>query len=127
MITVTVNEILDSVEFFKKLGNMPLQAKVAFKVTRMMKAIDEEIANFGSAKQQVLKRYADLNERGELILNEKSEANVKEENREKYRAEMIELLKTEINLQIDPIELDELGDIDFTPNELMDIEKFIKI
>ena len=48
MITVTVKEIMDSVEVMRSLSQKSLKGRVAYKVARMLRELDKELTLFNN-------------------------------------------------------------------------------
>ena len=126
MIKVTITDILNGTEILQKLSNTGLKAKLAWQVSRLLKAVDKEVQEFNETRMALIKKYGEKDENGELITDDKGNCKIITENVEKFSAELNELVAAEIEINANKIKMDDLENIDFTPSEMVALEPFIE-
>ena len=126
MITVTLENIINSAESLRALAQKELKGKTAYRVSRMLRELDNEYSLFNETRAELIKKYGVRDENGELVVSENGDYTLEKEHIEDFYKEINDLLKNEIELNVNKIELDDLGDITFTPNEMLMLEPFIE-
>ena len=66
MITVKISDLLNSTEALQKLANKELKAKLAWTISRLLKAAEAEIQNFNDTRMNLIRKYGEKDENGEL-------------------------------------------------------------
>lgn len=127
MIKVKVSQLLDSTETLKKLANMQLKARLAFQVGRVLKAADAEITNFNEARMNLIKKFGEKDENGELITDDKGNCKIPTESTDTFSDELNDLINTEVEINANPIHMEDLENLDFTPSEMVALESFIDL
>lgn len=125
MIKVTITDILNGTEILQKLSNTGLRAKLAWQVSRLLKAVDKEVQEFNEARMELIKKYGEKDESGELITDEKGNCKIATTSTDTFTAELNELVESEIEINANKIKMDDLENIDFTPSEMIALEPFI--
>lgn len=125
MITVKISNLLNSTEVLQKLSKTQLKAKTAWQVSKVLKLAEEEMQTFNDTRMEVLKKYAEKDENGELITDENNNCKIIPEKISEFNDELTELLDNEIELNVNKINIEDLNDIDFTPAEINSLEAFI--
>lgn len=125
LINTTIREILSSVSFFNDLSQQKLRARTAFKVAKILRLLEAEIVNFETAKQAIFNKYGEKDDDGNFI-NKDNMIVVKPELADDYNREATELLDTKIEIQAEPLTLEELEDTNFAPEDIRNIVNFIK-
>lgn len=126
LIEITLNDILNSQQALQEIAGMNMRAKTAFKIARIVHAIESELESFNKARQNLLKKYGEKDSDGKLVINEEGNYIIIPDKIDYYNNEIKELLTTNIQLNIEPIELNELEQLEFTPTFAYQIEKYIK-
>ena len=125
MIKVTISQLLDSTEALQKLARMQLKAKLAWNVSKLLKAADVEIQDFNEARLELIKKYGEKDESGELITDENGNCKIKPESINDFTTELTELTASEIEINANKVRIDDLENIDFTPADMTVLEAFI--
>lgn len=125
MIKVKMSQLLDSTETLKKLSNMQLKARLAFQIGRVLKAADSEITNFNEARMNLIKKYGEKDENGDLKTDEKGNCTIPNESTEEFGHELNDLIETEVEINANPIKIADLENLDFTPSDMVGLEGFI--
>lgn len=125
MITVTLKEIVESQDVMRVLSNKPLRGRAAFKVARLLKKLETELTTFNDTRIKLIESYAKKDENGQFVTNEKNEYQFDQENANKFVEEINKLLLEEIEIDANPILIDEIEELDFTPSEMALLEPFM--
>ncbi len=115
MIKTTMNDILNSVQIFRNISETPMNIKSAYKIVKVMKAIEKEQEIFLEAQQKLIEKYS-----------KKDKIAIDEQFIDKYNEEMKVFLKTEVELAVEPIEIEDIENIEITPAQVYLIDDFIQ-
>ena len=126
MITVKLEEIVNGAEALKVLANKSLKGKTAYRVSRLLRELEKEFSLFNDTRGELIKKYGEKDENGELKVNENSEYTIAPENIQAFYNEINEILGNEVEINGNKIPLAEIGELDFTPNEMIALEPFIE-
>lgn len=125
MIKVTITDILNGTEILQKLSSTGLKAKLAWQVSRLLKAVDTEVQEFNTTRMELIKKYGEKDGQGELITDEKGNCKIITDNIDQFTSELNELVASEIEINANKLKMDDLENIDFTPSEMIALEPFI--
>ena len=126
MIETSIKDIIGGKEVFKRLVEMPLNIKVAYNIARIIREIEKENKTFEDTRQKLLFKYGEKDSSGQLIINQNNQITIIPEQINNYNKEIQELLDEKIKLNVEPISLNDLGEIQITPAEIYQINMFIK-
>lgn len=99
-ITVTLAELLNSQQALQALAGQPLPARLAFKLSKVLKAVTKELDQCNETRIQLCDRFGQKQEDGTYKFSKKNE--------EAVNAEYQELVKTEVVLHVERIDLENL-------------------
>ena len=125
MISVKISDLLNSTETLQKLAKKDFKAKLAWTVARLLKAAEAEIQSFNETRMNVIRKYGEKDENGELLTDEKGNCKVLPENVTDFSNELNELMATEVEINANKIKIELLEDIEFTPQEMAQLEPFV--
>lgn len=125
MMTVTLKDIVESQEVMRTLSNKPLRGRVAFKVARLLKKLEAELTTFNDTRVKLIESYAKKDENGNYVTNDKNEYQFDRDNANKFIEEVNKLLSEELQIDANPILVDEIEELDFTPAEMAVLEPFM--
>lgn len=125
MINVKIADLLNSTDVLQKLANKELKAKLAWSVSKLLKAADKEIQDFNETRMNLIKKYGEKDESGELITDEKGNCKIIADNMNTFTTELNELMNADVEINANKILIDDIGDIEFTPSEMTVLETFI--
>lgn len=125
MIQTNLATVIGSMEAIKKLLDNPIKGKTAYKIAKLVKKMEEEYALFNESRLKLLNKYAVKDEGGQPVV-ENGNYKVLPESIANFNQEIAELLDAEVSFDLEPISLEEIGDIEFTPAEMLMIDSFIK-
>lgn len=126
MISVKINDLLNATDTLQELSRKSLKARLAFDVSRLLKAADVEVSQFNEARMKILQKYGEKDENGELVSDEKGNCRIANENLTDFNNELNELIGAQVELNANKISIDALDNLDFTPVEMVALEPFIE-
>ena len=125
MIKVKISDLLNSTEALQKLAGTELKAKLAWQVGRILKSADAEIQSFNDTRMNLIKKYGEKDEAGELVTDDNGNCKIPNESLAMFSSELNELVDAEIEINANKIAIDSLDDKEFTPAEMSQLEVFI--
>ena len=125
MIKIKLGDLVNSTEVLQKLSQTELKAKLSWSVTKLLKAADKEMQDFNEARMNLIRKYGEKDENGELIMDQNKNCKIPEAGLQEFSAELNELMETEIEINVNPLNIDGLEDKEFTPAEMAILEPFI--
>ena len=125
MITVKINDLLNSVETLQKLSQKDFKAKLAWQIARLLKSAEAEIQAFNDTRMNLIRKYGEKDENGELVTDERGNCKIVEAQVNDFSTELNDLVNSEVEINANKINIDLLEDLDFTPNEMAMLEPFV--
>ena len=126
LIKVKMYNVMAAKDIFMRILSSNFTGRQAFILSRALKEIDKEIVDFNKAKDFILLKYAEKDEHDNTVTNDKNTVKIAEDKYNDVNNELQELLYTEIEINMEPIPLEWLDNLQFTPKEMIDLEPFIK-
>lgn len=123
--TVTIYDIISANPVFTKILQHEFTAKQSFMISRLLRALNAETIAFNEVRETVLKKYAETDENGELIVSEKK-AKIRDDAISLFQEEINELLYAKIQIDIKPIPIEWLNEVKLTPQESLILEPFVQ-
>lgn len=127
MINVKISDLLNATEVLQELSKKQLKARLAFDVSRLLKAADTEVTQFNEARMKVINKFGEKDENGELSTDESGNCRIVPANIPDFNNELNELINAEVELNAKKIKMDALEDLDFTPSDMVVLEPFIEV
>ena len=128
---IKAGELRNMHEGLGEILRIELPVKPSYWLARIATKIDSETLAFEKARMGLVRKHAKKNLKSELIFKKDKNGKPMNEydipNLEKFQKEYDELSIQEIEINIDPIKLDALGDIKIKPVILAKLEKIIEI
>ena len=125
MITVTLQDMVNSLNLINSLMNQSLKAKTAYKIARIAREIEKEYKLFDEARLKLINEYGKKDDDGQLI-EENGNYIINPDNVVDYNNAADELLNTVIEINIEPIDVEELDGIELTPQQMIVLESYLK-
>lgn len=125
MIKVTVEQVLKANPILGKLINKPYAGRMAFYMARLAREITKEVEAFDKVRLEVVQKYADKDESGNLIFTAEDTVHISDENLVFCNSELAEILKSEIELMAEPICEEWFENIELTIEEALALEPFV--
>ena len=126
MIKLKLGELLNSVEVLQKLASKELKAKPAWQTSRILKAAEKEIQEFNDTRMKLINKYGEKDEQGELITDDNGNCKIIADDTIEFSNQLNELINTEIEINSNKINIEDIENIDFTPAEMAQLENFIE-
>ena len=127
MNTVKISDLLNSTETLQKLAQKDFKAKLAWSIARLLKSAEAEIQSFNDTRMNLIRKYGQKDENGELITDENGNCKIEQESINEFTNELNELVNTEVEINANKIDINLLEDIDFTPSDMAILEPFVDI
>ncbi len=124
MITIRLNDILNSIPIFREISNKSLPIKTAYQLARLIRELDRESTTFDESRRKIIEKYAERDENGEFKQTDEGNVIIMPEQINACNQEMAELLDTEIEINVEPIEIESLASIELTPAQMFSLEPF---
>lgn len=125
MIQVKIVELLNSTDTLQKLSQQDFKAKLAWSIARLLKSAEAEIQSFNETRMNLIRKYGEKDENGELITDEKGNCKIDQESLTEFSTQLGDLLETTVEINANKIKVEQLDDVDFTPSEMTILEPFI--
>ena len=126
MITVKISELLNSTETLQKLSQKDFKAKLAWSIARLLKAAEVEIQSFNDTRMNLIKKYGEKDENGELITDDKGNCKIENDSMNEFTKELNELIEATVEINANKIKMELLEDLDFTPSDMAVLEPFVE-
>jgi hypothetical protein len=117
---ITISEILNAKPVLEELVDKEISIKTAYRLSRIIKELNNELQTFEEQRQKLVQKHGEQQEdapEGNIV--------VSEENMPAFQQELAELLMATLNLNCEPMHIDEFGDIKMRTSELLLIDKFL--
>ena len=127
MIKVKISDLLNSTETLQKLAQKDFKAKLAWTISKLLKQAENEIQSFNETRMNLIKKYGEKDENGELITDEKGNCKIVQGSITEFSNELDELINTEVEINANKIQMNLLEDVEFTPAEMATLEPFVEM
>ena len=127
MIRVELKDILEGQAALQKLSNQQLPGRIAFRIGRLLKKLEEVLTSYNEVRNNLLEKYAKRKEDGTFELNDKNEYQFDEEHMKIFVEEMNKLVAEETSVEADPIKFSDIENLDFTPADITLLEPFLNL
>lgn len=124
--TITIAQLLDAEKPLNKLTETSFSGRKAFTIARMLKKLQAEEETYNTSRIELIKKYADKDESGEVKVDDEGNIHVSNENMSDFNKEFTELITTELEVDFQKIPIDWLDDVELTPIEVQALEPFIE-
>ena len=127
MIQVKINDLLNSVETLQKLSKKDFKAKLAWQVARLLKSVESEIQSFNETRMNLINKYGEKGEDGQLITDEAGNCKIAPEVIETFTNELNDLLDSEVEINANKLDFAKMEDLDFTPSDMIALQPFVEM
>jgi uncharacterized lipoprotein YehR (DUF1307 family) len=118
-----LSDVFNITRSLPKLAEKELSIRVAYRLSKLLKECAEEMETLEKLRVKLVEKYAKKSEDNE---EPNKEIKVADENIEKFQIEFASLLNEEVDIDFEPISMQDLGDIQMTTNDLLNLSKIIK-
>ena len=123
LINLTLSNAVGLVPILRQVMNKNFKGSVSFKIGRLVRELDKELKLFEKEREKLIEKYAEKDEKGNLIFTGK---NVKILDTIQFNKEIEELLSNELNINAEKIDIEVFDDIEISPEQAMILEYIIK-
>lgn len=127
MISITLEELVNSTDALRELSQKNLRARASYHAGKILKAAEAEMQSFNETRMELIRKYAEKDENGELKSNEDGNVNIMKEHLATFTQELNELLAANVEINAEPINIDDIENVEFTPGAMAQLEKFISV
>lgn len=120
---IYLGELENIIGSMREIIEKEMPIKTSFKFSKAIKKLDEEAQLYDEKRSQLIQKFAQKNESGEII---QEEGKVTINNMPEFQKEITELNSIEVNLDIEKISINDLGDIDISPKTLLMLDKILE-
>jgi len=92
----------------------------------MLKEADREMSNFNEVRMNLIKKYGEKDDKGELVTNDEGNCKILADGLEAFTKELNELTQMEVEINANKFSIDDLENLNFTPTEMVMLEPFIE-
>lgn len=124
---ITMNQILNFTIFYEAVKSQKLPIKTAYRLTKLAKAIEEEITFYREKIQSIIKEYGEVDENGQPIPTEDGNGvKLRPGTEMECNSAIQELYTMEITLPDITFDIEEFDNVELTTEEFTAILPFIK-
>lgn len=124
---ITMNQILNFVTFYEAVKSQKLSIKTAYRLTKLAKAIEEEINFYREKLQTIIQEYGEVDENGQPIPTEDGNGvKLRPGTEMECNSAIQELYMMEITLPDITFDIEEFDNVELTTEEFTAILPFIK-
>ncbi len=114
---MVLRQVIEAIPALNKLANAELDIKAAYRVSKIISALQSEVEFFNAKRRQIVEKHGKVNEDDTVSYEPGKQAEADKE--------LKELISLEIQAEIEPIEVS-AGDIRLTANDILALEPFVK-
>lgn len=126
MIEANVGQIVNVIPVLNKLAEGKFLGRKAFVIARLVREINKESETFELTRIELIKKYAEKDEKGELIITDDGNVHISTENLANCNEELLKLQNTEIEINAEKIPVDWLEEITLALTEASILEPFVQ-
>lgn len=126
MMKLKMKELFGKDQAFEEINKLVLPGKVAFAIARIQRAVNQELETFYASRMETVKRYADKDENGEVIVNDNGNIHISDEYVQAVNKELEEVLMEEVELNANFLNPDWFADVEMTPAVAKEIQTFME-
>ena len=125
MINTKLRNIVECADIMRELSTKPLKGRVAFRVARLLRELEKEFTLFNEKRMDLIKEYAQKDENGEMKSDENGNVTLDQDRLSEFYQSLDDLLNADVEINAEKIDAEDLGDVEFTPTQIISLEPFI--
>lgn len=125
MINTHLRNIVESADIMRELSNKSLKGRAAFRVARLLRELEKEFTLFNEKRMDLIKEYAQKDENGEMKSDENGNVTLDQDRLNEFYQSLDELLNADVEINAEKIDSEDLGDIEITPAQIINLEAFL--
>jgi len=122
LVQLKLGEIRLLIEGLRKIVDKPLPVKTAYRLSKIIRIVNDEFTDFETARGKLVRKHSKEGEEE----GSPAEVKVDPEKQQQFFEEFNTLLGEEIEIDINLISLEDLGDISLTAADMFSLQKIIK-
>lgn len=126
MIEANVGQIVNVIPVLNKLAEGKFLGRKAFVIARLVREINKESETFELTRIELIKKYAEKDEKGELVVTADGNVHISKEDLNCCNEELAKLQNTVIEINAEKVPIDWLEDINLTLMEATVLEPFVE-
>ena len=124
---MTIREAIDSIAPLKDLLDKEVNGRTAFLLARIIREIEKIYQDFQVSKNKIIEKYADYDSTTKMCkTDEHGNILIPNSSLPDFNKEFNALLDTHLKVMIEPISLTDLGQLNFTTQQMINLLPFIK-
>lgn len=127
MINVKISDLLNATDTLQQLSKKSLKARLAFSVAKLLKGAEQEIQSFNETRMNIIRKYGEKDENGELKTDESGNCKIEESSINEFSKELNDLIDTEVEISASKMRMEDLENLEFTPSEMVALEPFMEM
>ncbi len=104
-------KVLNSQEALKRLADTKLPVKTAYRVSKLVKALEKELKDFEDFRNSLIMKYGESQGGGQYKISEIDIA--------KFNDEINEVMETEVHLEFNSLKVNDLAEIDISATDMI--------
>lgn len=125
MINTKLRNIVECADIMRELSTKSLKGRVAFRVARLLRELEKEFTLFNEKRMDLIKEYAQKDENGEMKSDENGNVTLDQDRLSEFYQSLDDLLNADVEINAEKIDAEDLGDVEFTPTQIINLEPFI--
>lgn len=125
MINTKLRNIVECADIMRELSTKSLKGRVAFRVARLLRELEKEFTLFNEKRMDLIKEYAQKDENGEMKSDENGNVTLDQDRLTEFYQSLDDLLNADVEINAEKIDAEDLGDVEFTPTQIISLEPFI--
>lgn len=125
---ITLRELAPVIQSMNNFVEVPLPAKHSWRLSRVMKKLQEDIQDFNTSRQELFDKYGTeakmTDEQAKMASPGSKAIQITEENREVFAKELDELLNETIEIEFEPIPISMFADSNLSIADMANLEMF---
>lgn len=126
MIKIKLFEISKILESIYKILDKDLPIKCAYSLSKLTKMIIAENQTLEENRIKLLERYGEKDNSNKLKVNENGTVSIMKEHIDTFQEQYNELMNIEVEIDVNSVSIESLGDINVSPKDLLVLDRFIK-
>lgn len=126
MIKVTIGQIVNVMPILRRLVKEEFQGRNAFVAARLIREITKENDTFEIARLELIKKYCDKDENGEMIVSEEGNVHIPMDAMKACTEELLKMQEVPAEINAEKMPIDWLEKVNITPAEAEALEPFVE-
>lgn len=116
---ITLGEVDTAKDSLRSLMAKELPIKVSYRFAKLAKQLSDELNQLEDQRKELIKKHGDAKDDGTF--------KIPDDKRETFLKEYEDLLSLEIDVNFEPVTVDQLGDINISSAQLVNLHRFIEL